>query len=127
MEALPEDILVLEKAAVVHWFPCGEGRMPIRQWENAGAEKVILLHGGSGSWLHWARNIPALREQFDVYAIDLPGLGDAAMCEVESDAVSAARATRTALEQLFDSAFHVVAFSWGCTITAMIMKDMATQ
>jgi len=127
MEALPEDILVLEKAAVVHWFSCGQGRMPIRQWENAGAEKVVLLHGGSGSWLHWARNIPALREQFDVYAIDLPGLGDAAMCEVESDAVSAARATRTALEQLFDSAFHMVAFSWGCTVTAMVMKDMATR
>ena len=127
MEALPEDILVLQKEAVIHWAPCGEGRIPIRQWENAGAEKVVLLHGGSGSWLHWTRNIPALREQFDVYAIDLPGLGDASMCEVESDAVSAARATRVALEQLFDSAFHVVAFSWGCTVTAMLMKDMATK
>lgn len=125
MESLPEDILVLQKEAVIHWAPCGEGRIPIRQWKNAGAEKVVLLHGGSGSWLHWTRNIPALREQFDVYAIDLPGLGDASMCEVESDAVSAARATRVALEQLFDSAFHVVAFSWGCTVTAMLMKEMA--
>ena len=127
MEALPEEILVLEKEAVVHWSPCGEGKMPIRQWAKPGAEKVVLLHGGSGSWLHWARNIPALREQFDVYAIDLPGLGDAAMCEVESDAVSAARATRIALEQLLDSAFHVVAFSWGCTVTAMIMKGMTRR
>ena len=127
MEALPEEILVLEKEAVVHWLPCGKGKMPIRQWAKPGAEKVVLLHGGSGSWLHWARNIPALREQFDVYAIDLPGLGDAAMCEVESDAFSAARATKIALEQLLDSAFHVVAFSWGCTITAMIMKDMTRR
>jgi pimeloyl-ACP methyl ester carboxylesterase len=125
MGKLPEDLINLQKDAVVHWFPCGEGRMPIRQWKNAGAEKVVLFHGGSGSWLHWARNIPVLREHLEVYAIDLPGLGDAAMCEVESDAVSAALATRDALGQLFDSAFHVVAFSWGCTVTAMIMKDLA--
>ena len=62
---LPEGIAVLEKEADVHWFPCGDGRMPIRQWKNGGAEKVILLHGGSGSWLHWARNISALRTQFE--------------------------------------------------------------
>ena len=43
METLPEDIAALEKAAVVHWFPCGEGRMPIRQWENAGAEKADMV------------------------------------------------------------------------------------
>jgi pimeloyl-ACP methyl ester carboxylesterase len=127
MENLPNNILALEKEAVVHWYPCGEGRMPIRQWQHAGAEKVVLLHGGSGSWLHWVRNITALREHFDVYAIDLPGLGDAAMCEVESDAVSAARATESALEQLFDAAFHIVSFSWGCTITAMIMRDIAPR
>lgn len=135
MEKLPEDmtedltehIAALEKEAIVHSYACGEGRMPIRQWKNAGAEKVVLLHGGSGSWLHWVRNISTLRVHFDVYAIDLPGLGDAAMCEFESDAFSAAQATQSALQQLFDSAFHVVAFSWGCTLTAMIMKNMAPQ
>ena len=126
-EDLTEHIAALEKEAIIHWYACGEGRMPIRQWKNAGAEKVVLLHGGSGSWLHWVRNISALRVHFDVYAIDLPGLGDAAMCEFESDAVSAAQATQSALQQLFDSAFHVVAFSWGCTITAMIMKNMEPQ
>ena len=125
MEKLPEDLVALESEAIVHWYSCGEGRIPIRQWQNAGAEKVVLLHGGSGSWLQWVRNIRVLREHFDVYAIDLPGLGDAAMCDVESDADSAALTTRLALEQLFDSAFHVVAFSWGCTLTAMMMKDMA--
>ena len=125
MEKLPKNLINLEKESLVHWFPCGEGRMPIRQWKNKDAQKVVLFHGGSGSWLHWVKNIRPLREHFDVYAIDLPGLGDAAMCRVESDAASAALATKDALDQLFDSGFHVVAFSWGCTVAAMIMKDLA--
>ena len=37
---------------------------------------LILFHGGMGSWTHWVRNIPALRERFTVYAPDLPGCGD---------------------------------------------------
>ncbi|MEM8768604.1 MAG: alpha/beta hydrolase [Pseudomonadota bacterium] len=83
---------------------------------------MVLLHGGSGSWLHWFRNIDALRQTFDVIAVDLPGLGDAAMCPHESDAHSAAAVTADALSASIDGDFHVVAFSWGCTITALMMK-----
>ena len=35
----------------------------------------VLLHGGMGSWNHWARNIEALAEHFSVHAVDLPGYG----------------------------------------------------
>ena len=37
---------------------------------------LILFHGGMGSWTHWVRNIPVLRERFTVHALDLPGCGD---------------------------------------------------
>lgn len=37
---------------------------------------VVLLHGGAGSWTHWIRTIPVLRENFRVHAFDLPGCGD---------------------------------------------------
>lgn len=37
---------------------------------------VVLLHGGTGSWTHWTRNISALRSQFRVHTFDLPGCGD---------------------------------------------------
>ena len=33
----------------------------------------ILLHGGMGSWNHWARNIGALAKYFNVHAVDLTG------------------------------------------------------
>lgn len=38
---------------------------------------VILLHGGSGSWTHWVRNIACLRDAgWQVWVPDLPGFGD---------------------------------------------------
>ena len=104
--------------------------MPLRRWANdndTAADTVVLLHGGSGSWLHWFRNIEALRQEFDVVAVDLPGLGDAAMCPVESDAHSAATVTSDALLKLIDGDFHIVAFSWGCTVTAIIMKKVEAR
>ena len=129
-DKLSKQIEVLEKSSTVSWFPCGAGRMPLRRWENhngTAADKVVLLHGGSGSWLHWFRNIEALRQKFDVIALDLPGLGDAAMCPVESDAYSAAAVTRDALLSSINGDFHIVAFSWGCTITAVMMKALEAR
>lgn len=52
---------------VAHVF--GEATMP----------SVVLLHGGAGSWNHWARTIPALRARFRVVALDLPGCGDSTL------------------------------------------------
>jgi pimeloyl-ACP methyl ester carboxylesterase len=129
-DELIKQIEQLEKSSTVNWFPCGAGRMPLRRWaihNGAVADKVVLLHGGSGSWLHWLRNIEVLRQKFDVIAVDLPGLGDAAMCPVESGADSAATVTREALLSSIDGDFHIVAFSWGCTITAIMMKALEAR
>ena len=128
--SLNRSIKALETASTVRWFPCGDGQMPLRYWSSergAGSDTVVLLHGGSGSWLHWFRNIEALRQQFNVVAVDLPGLGDAAMCPIESDAHSAAEVTLEALSAGIDGDMHIVAFSWGCTITATIMKALQAR
>jgi pimeloyl-ACP methyl ester carboxylesterase len=38
---------------------------------------VVLLHGGSGSWTHWVRNIAPLQDAgWRVLVPDLPGFGD---------------------------------------------------
>jgi pimeloyl-ACP methyl ester carboxylesterase len=42
----------------------------------AGQAPLVLLHGGSGSWMHWARNVEALSVDRPVWALDLPGFGD---------------------------------------------------
>lgn len=46
-------------------------------WGEQDRATVVLLHGGSGSWLHWVRNIAALRDAgWRVLVPDLPGFGD---------------------------------------------------
>ena len=37
---------------------------------------LVLLHGGSGGWNHWIRNIEVLARHYQVVIPDLPGLGE---------------------------------------------------
>jgi len=38
----------------------------------------VLLHGGTGSWMHWIRNVEALSRDMMVVVPDLPGSGESA-------------------------------------------------
>lgn len=53
----------------------GGGRMAWRRFGSEGPP-LVLLHGGHGAWLHWARNIEALAVRYTVWVPDLPGYGD---------------------------------------------------
>lgn len=45
-------------------------------WHGLGTgPALVLLHGGHGSWLHWAANIEALAQHHTVWVPDLPGYG----------------------------------------------------
>jgi len=35
-------------------------------WNRSHPQPLVLLHGGSGSWTHWVRNIDALSQQHAV-------------------------------------------------------------
>jgi 2-hydroxy-6-oxonona-2,4-dienedioate hydrolase len=67
----------MARAARKHETPCGDGTMVWRVW-GAG-EPLVLLHGGSGSWTHWIRNIPELSRHYELWVPDIPGLGSSAM------------------------------------------------
>ena len=45
-----------------------------RSW--GGGPPLVLLHGASGSWTHWIRNVLPLAARFRVLAPDMPGFGD---------------------------------------------------
>ncbi|MDQ7743859.1 alpha/beta fold hydrolase [Hydrogenophaga pseudoflava] len=46
-------------------------------WRRVGSgPPLVLLHGGHGSWLHWARVVPALSPGFSLWMPDMPGYGD---------------------------------------------------
>lgn len=67
----------LERTARRSVTACGAGHMVWHSWgANGGSNPpLVLLHGGSGSWRHWARNIDHFAHDRRVVAPDLPGLG----------------------------------------------------
>jgi pimeloyl-ACP methyl ester carboxylesterase len=53
------------------------GPMVWHAWGPNQGPVTVLLHGGSGSWMHWIRNIaPLVSAGHRVLAVDLPGFGD---------------------------------------------------
>jgi len=57
----------------VAWHEFGE---PIPQ-----RKPLVLLHGGHGSWEHWARNIDSLAQHFHVFVPDMPGFGESSFVD----------------------------------------------
>jgi len=55
--------------------PAGANAIMWRIWGSGSP--VVLLHGNSGSWTHWIRNLEALSAHHTLYVPDLPGHGDA--------------------------------------------------
>ncbi|MBL8382029.1 MAG: alpha/beta fold hydrolase [Burkholderiales bacterium] len=57
---------------------CGPGvEMVWRRWGSG--PPAVLLHGGSGAWSHWIRNIDALAPQRTLWVADLPGCGESGL------------------------------------------------
>lgn len=100
--------------------PCGDGRMVWHIWGRG--EPVVLLHGGSGSWTHWVRTIPALEDRYTLYVADLPGLGDSDMPPNGYDPARLVESTdhiaeivATGLREILPppARYHLVGFSFG--------------
>jgi 2-hydroxy-6-oxonona-2,4-dienedioate hydrolase len=123
----PAEVLAeVARASVRLTTPCGAGEMVWRRW-GAG-HPIVLLHGGSGSWTHWLRIIPALAARAEVWAADLPGLGDSAMPPQPLTPESAGRVVAAGLAQLIPAARrpHLVGFSFGGHVGPMRRWSSAT-
>ncbi len=84
-------------------------------WRRFGdGPPLVLLHGGHGSWLHWARNIRPLAAHYTVWVPDLPGYGDSSPTPATThDALIGA--TQQSLDALVGAgtAIHLAGFSFG--------------
>jgi pimeloyl-ACP methyl ester carboxylesterase len=125
------EVRLLAEAAVVHRTPCGDGDLVWRLWAhpNATAGTVILCHGGSGSWLHWLKTIPALRERYHVWAVDLPGLGDSAMPPLPHTPEHAGTWLALGIQQVLprEARAHAVAFSFGAHVATFALAELAAE
>lgn len=70
---IPEPLVGLTREVAVQRVSFGHGHVA---WRGFGeGDPLVLLHGGHGSWLHWARNVAALARTHRVWVPDLPGYG----------------------------------------------------
>jgi 2-hydroxy-6-oxonona-2,4-dienedioate hydrolase len=130
---LPPEVQHLLARATRMETPCGEGTMVWHVWhpESPGQSHppVVLLHGGSGSWTHWMRNIePLVLSGRSVYAADLPGFGDSAAPPKGTDADALTEPVEHGLQQLLgNTACDLVAFSFGGMVAGFIAAQFPAR
>lgn len=112
-DELPPQALRVLATATRHTTPCGEGEMVWHTWGEG--EPLVLLHGGSGSWTHWIRNVEALAAAGRLVLVpDLPGFGDSAAPPGNKDADGVVPVLAEGLPWLVGMhAVDLVGFSFG--------------
>lgn len=78
---------------------------------------LVLLHGWPQTWYEWRDIMPELAQNFTVYAVDLPGLGDSEGAPTSYDKATLARYLHTLLnDQLGLSTINLVGHDLGAGV-----------
>jgi pimeloyl-ACP methyl ester carboxylesterase len=114
MMSLKQEIdAAVDKAKRIE-LPTPSGMQVWHVWNEAAANPLVLLHGGSGSWNHWVRNVLPLSESRAVWALDTPGLGDSELPSGAEDADDLSVPLAQGLKALFkEEPVDMVGFSFG--------------
>ncbi len=117
----------LEREARRLETPCGAGAMVWRLW--GGGPALVLLHGGAGSWRHWARNIRAAAQSHTVIAPDLPGLGDSAPAPhpVGAEAIASILARGLDIVLGGEEPYDLAGFSFGAVIAGLLAGNASSR
>ena len=120
---LPRQARELARHARRHETPCGTGHLVWHIWGEG--EPLLLLHGGSGSWTHWLRNIPAVVAAGRMAVVpDLPGFGESANPPGGGDADAVVAPLLEGLDALLGRrALEIVAFSFGSLVAALLTSQ----
>ncbi|EJL82171.1 putative hydrolase or acyltransferase of alpha/beta superfamily [Polaromonas sp. CF318] len=125
---LPPEAHALLRTASRFETPCGDGTMVWHSWGQAtrrpGLAPLVLLHGGSGSWMHWLRNLAALAASGRWLLVpDLPGFGDSAAPPRGTDADVLPEPVEQGLAVLVgDAACDLVGFSFGGMVAGFLAE-----
>jgi 2-hydroxy-6-oxonona-2,4-dienedioate hydrolase len=98
-------------------------------WGQPQQPAVVLLHGGSGSWTHWVRNIaPLACAGWRVLVPDLPGFGDSDLPAGCTDVDALPAHLHAGLQQLQNAGVctgpvSLVGFSFGGMAGALWLAD----
>ena len=108
-----------------HHVPFMEGHVVWHEFGEANSSSpLVLLHGGHGSWEHWARNIDSLSKNFHLYVPDMPGFGRSTFfdAQLQSGIIDP---LKTTLDLLIggDEPINVAGFSFGGFVTAHLVNQ----
>lgn len=116
----------LERTATRTATKYGAGQMVWHAWGTGPA--LVLLHGGSGSWRHWVRNIETFARDRRVIAPDLPGLGCSDLPPQPEDARVMARILADGLAVVAGSErYDLAGFSFGGVMAGCLAAEMGAR
>jgi len=126
MDPSDERFLAIEQAQKIELDFEG-GHQVWHRFGDPANEPLVLLHGGSGSWMHWIRNVLPLSRERCIYAVDLPGMGESDLPMGASDADDISEPIAWGIERLLGSCrVDVMGFSFG-GLSAGFMAARAPQ
>ncbi len=127
--AISRPILIetLERTAERRATPVGDGDLIWRIWGNG--EPLVLLHGGTGSWMHWMRNIQDLARDYMLLVPDIPGSGESASPEMPTNVERVAAALLDGIDRIIgaERRFSIAAFSMGGLISGYVAKHAGNR
>mgnify|MGYP000432134807 FL=1 len=99
--------------------------------QHRSAAPLVLLHGGSGSWTHWVRNVLHIAEYRPVWALDIPGFGDSSLPRGVLDADGLVPYVAEIFKTTFSQqAIDVMGFSFGgmtAGLVAAVQPELIRQ
>jgi pimeloyl-ACP methyl ester carboxylesterase len=85
---------------------------------------LVLLHGGSGSWTHWLRNVLPLAQTREVWVLDIPGFGDSSLPTGAVDADDLVPSMAEIFMRTFDATpVDVMGFSFGGMTAGLVAAE----
>ena len=108
-------------------LPTAMGKQVWHVWNQQAGNPLVLLHGGSGSWNHWVRNVLPLSEARAVWALDTPGLGDSELPIGAEDADDLSVPLAQGLIALFNEVpVDIVGFSFGGLMAGFLAAQQSS-
>ena len=91
---------------------------------DALSKPLVLLHGGSGSWTHWLRNVEHFSQFRTVWALDIPGFGDSSLPSGVTDADGLVPYMADIIQHTFaGQAVDVMGFSFGGMTAGLVAAE----
>lgn len=106
----------------VVWHVWGEAEHRLESVKSSSP--LVLLHGGSGSWSHWIRNVEFLAKSRNVWAMDIPGFGDSELPPNVRDADELVPYLERILKRTFgQQPLDVIGFSFGGMTAGLVAAE----